>query len=243
MEWECFSRHAHLERVRHVHHVPLRSGSHELRICSRKPCYEGMYKRHYFACLRLMFSPNQLWHLFLTQALLVGIGSSMLYYPVISLTPVFFDRHRGFAMGIAMSGSGAGGLVLAPVTQSLLVRFGAPVTLRILGVWNFVICVAISFVIRPHPAYKPIRPSLALVKRGAFIFQVRTSARVCPATRPIRSAVVRGVFSSCWQHNSIILSDHILDVCAGLYSYRGQHALGCEQRRQQRGTRSYGSDG
>ncbi|KAF8481821.1 MFS general substrate transporter [Russula ochroleuca] len=115
---------------------------------------------------------TRLWQLFLTQAILVGIGSSMLYYPVISLTPVFFDRHRGFAMGIAMAGSGAGGLVLAPVTQALLVRYGAPVTLRILGVWNFVICVAISFVIRPHPAYKPIRPSLALAKRGAFILQL-----------------------------------------------------------------------
>jgi MFS family permease len=145
----------------------------------------------------------------------------MLYYPVISLTPVFFDRHRGFAMGIAMAGSGAGGLVLAPVTQALLVRYGAPVTLRILGVWNFVICVAISFVIRPHPAYKPIRPSLALAKRGAFILQVRTFARVCPATRLTRPAVVRGIFSGCWQHNSLILPDHILDVCAGSLTYRG----------------------
>jgi MFS family permease len=119
-----------------------------------------------------------MWHLFLTQALLVGIGSSMLYYPVISLTPVYFDRHRGFAMGIAMAGSGAGGLVLAPATQSLLVRYGAPVTLRVLGVWNLVICIALSFVIRPHPAYQPIRPSLALAKKGTFIFQVScTSAR------------------------------------------------------------------
>lgn len=120
----------------------------------------------------------QLWQLFLTQALLVGIGSSMLYYPVISLTPVYFNRHRGFAMGIAMAGSGAGGLVLAPVTQTLLVRYGAPVTLRVLGVWNFVICIALSFVIRPHPAYQPIKPSLALAKRGAFILQVCTSANI-----------------------------------------------------------------
>lgn len=120
----------------------------------------------------------QLWQLFLTQALLVGIGSSMLYYPVISLTPVYFNRRRGFAMGIAMAGSGAGGLVLAPVTQTLLVRYGAPVTLRVLGVWNFVICIALSFVIRPHPAYQPIKPSLALAKRGAFILQVCTSTNI-----------------------------------------------------------------
>jgi MFS family permease len=139
-----------------------------------------MCKQHRNACPRLIFIFfDQLWHLFLTQAILVGIGSSMLYYPVISLTPVFFDRHRGFAMGIAMAGSGAGGLVFAPVTQSLLARYGAPVTLRVLGAWNFVVCIALSFVIRPHPAYQPIRPSLALAKRGTFIFQVRTtSARV-----------------------------------------------------------------
>jgi len=67
-----------------------------------------------------MSFPYQLWHLFISQAILVGIGSSMLYYPVTSLTPVFFDRHRGLAMGIAMAGSGAGGLVLAPVTQSIV---------------------------------------------------------------------------------------------------------------------------
>jgi MFS family permease len=152
----------------------------------------------------------------------------MLYYPVISLTPVFFDRHRGFAMGIAMSGSGAGGLVFAPVTQSLLQRFGAPVTLRILGVWNFVICVAISFVIRPHPAYKPIRPSLALAKRGTFIVQVRTSRAYIqfpPANS--RSAAICVVLSSRWKHNTLVLSDHILDLCARLLTYYGQHALGC----------------
>ncbi|KAH9964200.1 major facilitator superfamily domain-containing protein [Russula dissimulans] len=115
---------------------------------------------------------TKLWHLFITQAILVGIGSSMLYYPVTSLTPVYFDRHRGFAMGIAMAGSGAGGLVLAPVTQSLLTRFGAPVTLRILGVWNFAVCIPISFVMRPHPAYRPVRPTLELATRGTFIVQI-----------------------------------------------------------------------
>jgi len=115
---------------------------------------------------------TKLWHLFISQAILVGIGSSMLYYPVTSLTPVYLDRHRGFAMGIAMAGSGAGGLVLAPVTQSLFTRFGAPITLRILAVWNFAVCIPISFVMRPHPAYRPVRPTLELATRGTFIVQI-----------------------------------------------------------------------
>ncbi|KAF8265753.1 major facilitator superfamily domain-containing protein [Lactarius quietus] len=118
---------------------------------------------------------TKLWQLFITQAFLFGVGSSMLYYPMTSLTPPFFDKHRGFAMGIALSGSGAGGLVFAPVTQFLFDRWGASATLRILGVWNFVVLVPISFIITRPTGYSPVRPSLALAKRGAFIFQLFTA--------------------------------------------------------------------
>ncbi len=146
-------------------------------------------------------------------------------------------------MGIAMAGSGAGGLVFAPVTQSLLVRYSAPATLRILGVWNFVICIAISFVIRPHPAYKPIRPSLALATRGTFILQVSISrAHISTPAHPLNILpVIRGVLSGCWKHNTLVLSDHVLNLCARLLTYHGQHALGPEQRCQQRITRFYGA--
>jgi len=118
---------------------------------------------------------TKLWQLFITQAFLFGVGSSMLYYPMMSLTPPFFDKHRGFAMGIALSGSGAGGLVFAPVTQALIDRWGASATLRILGVWNFVVLIPISFIIRRPPGYSPVRPSLALAKKGAFILQLFTA--------------------------------------------------------------------
>jgi MFS family permease len=133
--------------------------------------------------------PVQLWHLFITQAFLFGVGSSMLYYPVTSLTPPFFDKHRGFAMGIALSGSGAGGLFFAPVIQALIARWGVSATLRILGVWNFVVLIPIAFIIRRPPGYSPVRPSLALAKRGAFILQVRTATRV--HLRPIIQLEVR----------------------------------------------------
>jgi MFS family permease len=155
----------------------------------------------------------------------------MLYYPVTSLTPVYFDRHRGFAMGIAMAGSGAGGLVLAPVTQSLLTRFGAPVTLRILGVWNFAVCIPISFVMRPHPAYRPVRPTLELATRGTFIVQVR-KPRVSTPTHPLSSIDSRRVFASRGEHNTVVLSDHLRGLCGGLLADRRQHAFGNEQRRQ-----------
>jgi hypothetical protein len=108
---------------------------------------------------------------------------------------MFFDRHRGLAMGMAMAGSGAGGLVFAPATQSLIHRFGAPVTLRILGVWNLVVCIPIAFVIRRHPGYNPVRPSLELATKGTFVLQVRSSAT------HIRSQRAHLQICSCSRHS------------------------------------------
>lgn len=62
---------------------------------------------------------RQLWQLYLTQALMYGIGSSMFYFPIMSITPVYFDRHRGFAMGAILAGSGVGGIVMGKYLQSV----------------------------------------------------------------------------------------------------------------------------
>ena len=55
MEWERFRRCTHLERMRHDPHVPHRINSHEFRIHSREPRYEGIYDQYRRSCLRLIF--------------------------------------------------------------------------------------------------------------------------------------------------------------------------------------------
>lgn len=54
---------------------------------------------------------TQVWHLLLTQGLLYGIESSMIYFPIFSVVPEYFDAHRRSAMGFILSGSGVGGLI------------------------------------------------------------------------------------------------------------------------------------
>ncbi|TFK90066.1 monocarboxylate transporter [Polyporus arcularius HHB13444] len=119
---------------------------------------------------------TQLWQLYLTQGILYGIGSSMYYFPLMSLTPAYFDRNRGAAMGIVLAGSGVGGLVLSPVFHILLTRLGIRWALRVLGIWNFVLGIPISSVLtKKHGvaagATGRTRVSMALVKRGTFILQ------------------------------------------------------------------------
>ncbi|KAF8982845.1 hypothetical protein BGZ46_000481 [Entomortierella lignicola] len=83
---------------------------------------------------------NQLWQLYLTQGVLFGIGASLAYYPAIAVPSHHFAKNRGLATGIAVSGVGAGGLVLAPLTNKLIDSVDIYWTLRILALLCFVVC-------------------------------------------------------------------------------------------------------
>ncbi|CAK7567120.1 MAG: hypothetical protein SEPTF4163_005082 [Sporothrix epigloea] len=76
---------------------------------------------------------TQVWHLLLTQGLLYGLGSSMLYFPLLGPAPEYFSRHRATALGLILSGGGIGSLVLSPVVRALLSAVGGRWTLRILA--------------------------------------------------------------------------------------------------------------
>ncbi|KAF9932890.1 hypothetical protein FBU30_007049 [Linnemannia zychae] len=90
---------------------------------------------------------TQIWHLYLTQGVLFGIGASLAYYPAIAAPSHYFSRKRGLATGIAVSGVGAGGLVLAPLTNALIDHFDIWWSLRILSVICIVICGGSSMLI------------------------------------------------------------------------------------------------
>jgi MFS family permease len=102
----------------------------------------------------------------------------MYYFPIMSLTPVYFDRHRGFAMGFVLSGAGFGGLVFAPVLRHLLDHVGIHWALRILGIWNLVVGLPVASVVRQRPGFGARAPSrsarvnMKLVTKGTFLWQV-----------------------------------------------------------------------
>ncbi|KAL0950250.1 hypothetical protein HGRIS_010234 [Hohenbuehelia grisea] len=117
---------------------------------------------------------SKLWHLYATQALLYGVGSSMYYFPIISITPVYFDSHSGFAMGIIAAGSGVGGLVMAPALQALLSKYGIHWTLRVLAMWNLAVGIPVSAVLRHRPGFGArgrTRLNVRRAKSNTFIYQ------------------------------------------------------------------------
>lgn len=76
---------------------------------------------------------------------------------MISLLPRFFDRNRGFALGFVLAGNGIGGLVLSPMTQSLIDKIGIRWTLRVLGLMTLLMMTPVAFVLRQAPGFEERR--------------------------------------------------------------------------------------
>jgi MFS family permease len=76
---------------------------------------------------------NALWQQILTQGVLIGLGTSFVYWPAISVIPQWFDKWRGTAVGMAALGAGIGNLTFALAGQSIIDSLGWRNTLRVLG--------------------------------------------------------------------------------------------------------------
>lgn len=76
---------------------------------------------------------TEIWHLYLTQGILFGIGASCMYVTVMAVTPQWFTKNRGIALGIVAGGSGIGGLIVPFIMTPLNRHFGHGWTYRIMG--------------------------------------------------------------------------------------------------------------
>ncbi|KAI8982422.1 major facilitator superfamily domain-containing protein, partial [Mycotypha africana] len=76
---------------------------------------------------------TQVWHLYLTQSIVFGTGASCIYVIAMSITPQWFKKRRGLALGIVAAGSGMGGLVVPLIVTPINRQLGAQWTYRVLG--------------------------------------------------------------------------------------------------------------
>lgn len=96
---------------------------------------------------------TQLWHVYLSQGILFGIGASFVFSPSITLPSQWFLKNRALATGLAVSGSGVGGVCLSPMSQLLISTAGYRMALRALGGLGFgLLCIATALA---HARYPP----------------------------------------------------------------------------------------
>ncbi|KAG5929317.1 hypothetical protein E4U42_006298 [Claviceps africana] len=107
------------------------------------------------------------WHIFLCQAVCLGIGNGLTFCPALSILPQYFDKYRAFAVGLAASGSATGGIVYVVIFHSTAKSgaVGFPWALRIMGFVMLATYLPCLFLFRP---LLPPRPMAQWVDRSAF---------------------------------------------------------------------------
>ena len=90
---------------------------------------------------------------FLCQAILIGLGSTMVFGPAFVALNTHFYKKRGLVSGIAASGSSLGGVIYPIALRRLISEVGFPWAIRIIGFINLaLLCVAIACVTSRFPA-------------------------------------------------------------------------------------------
>ncbi|KAJ1999684.1 hypothetical protein GGI04_004463 [Coemansia thaxteri] len=96
---------------------------------------------------------NSPWKLLLTQGLLYGFGGSFLYITGLTLPPQWFSKYRALATGIAIAGSGIGGLWLSFATRAMTSNLSRQWSLRITGLVIIGVCGATCLLMKMR--FKP----------------------------------------------------------------------------------------
>ncbi|KAI8092534.1 major facilitator superfamily domain-containing protein [Halteromyces radiatus] len=110
---------------------------------------------------------NEVWEIALSQGLVFGIGATFVFSPSIALPSQWFVKRKAFATGLAVSGSGIGGVCLSPMSQQLISQLGYRNALRVLGAFMFTLLTIAT--ILANSRWKPKsngRPWYALVDRS-----------------------------------------------------------------------------
>ena len=99
----------------------------------------------------LMSQLNALWQLYLFQGVIIGVGMSALYAPVLSLIARWFIRRRGSMTGLALSGMGIGQLVTPPIISRLIALYDWRYTYIFLGITVIVVVVLATQFLKRDP--------------------------------------------------------------------------------------------
>ncbi|XP_066587939.1 uncharacterized protein [Prorops nasuta] len=102
--------------------------------------------------MMLSYFANSVTYLYVSYGLMVGIGAGLTYPPTIYIVTAYFEKWRGFANGLCVSGSAIGTILLPPFLQYLLDCFGYRGAVLIMGALtlNTLVCAMLYHPVEQH---------------------------------------------------------------------------------------------
>jgi MFS family permease len=112
-------------------------------------------------------APN-LWLFCAAQGLLIGLlGTSATFAPLVADTSQWFDRRRGIALAICMSGNYTAGALWPPVMQHFIDSVGWRQTYVGMGVFCMAVMLPLALALRPRPPLHVLVPATTAAARQA----------------------------------------------------------------------------
>ncbi|KXT05136.1 hypothetical protein AC578_7590 [Pseudocercospora eumusae] len=105
------------------------------------------------------------WHFLLSQGIIGGVGSGLVFCPTISLIATYFSSQKTLALSTMASGTGVGGVVFPAIAQQLLPTVGFAWTVRVMGFVVLITSIIAVVLLKPR---LPPRSSGAMVEWEAF---------------------------------------------------------------------------
>lgn len=113
---------------------------------------------------------HQIWHLYLTQDVLFGLGASLVWFSCIGAPQQCFSKKRDLAVDITISGCDIGGLVVSNICQAAIEHSDYRWALRISGfICFFFIIIATFFDKRMSCISKLSKATTASIINGSMI--------------------------------------------------------------------------
>jgi MFS family permease len=126
----------------------------------------------------------------LAQGLLIGVGSSVTFGPLLAHVSMWFDRRRGIAVAIVASGNYLAGAVWPPIVQHFIETSGWRATYYGIGVFVLATMLPLALLLRrPPPAHAlPTAGSRVVGGTPASLGCRRVRCRRCSSSRGWRAA-------------------------------------------------------
>jgi MFS family permease len=102
----------------------------------------------------LMSQTSSLWHLYLFYGVIIGIGVSGTWVPLLSSVTRWFVKRRNLMTGIVVAGVGIGGLVAPPVISRLILTYGWRFSYAIQGIIILIVIVLGAQFFKRDPTQK-----------------------------------------------------------------------------------------
>ena len=101
---------------------------------------------------------DSLWQLYLIYGLMVGgLGNGCILIPLLTNVGLWFDRHKGIAIGAVLAGQSLGGAVMPAVMRALLAEMHWREAYVVLGLAAWAVMLPLGLLVRAPPGLAQLR--------------------------------------------------------------------------------------